>query len=259
MTRDEREIPDQEGVDPLLQNLREYLVEGGLLTDEVKALEFSIKAQRLDRRGKVIQGVALESADIATLFDDILDEHGPGRYTLYVRFRPAGSKEWRFLKVTDLAVADGTAPLPPEGVVPGAGPATPGLQGAERRDVFELMLAQMQQTTQMMMAAQENNTKLLVAMLTRGGGSGAGSSDIIRAIQTGAQLAGGRGVGGDGEEEESPVERLIDFGSQVLKLMGEKEDGAVPVADLRGAVTKSGIDPKELLAAQGLEPVGPGE
>lgn len=245
----ERDEPDEKTVDPVVLNLREFVYEGGPLSEDVKALEYRIRVQQMDRRGRAVQGVALETTEVEGLFENILEECGGGRYLLWINYRHPGDKEWKLLKVKDIELADPEAPpgfsSPPVAALPSSGEG--------RRDIIEVMLAQMAQTTRMMLASQDSNTKLLVAMLdSRRGGGGGETRDLLEAIRLGADLHGG-GEGDDGPEDSKTS--LIRLGMKVIDLLGGGGDEPVPRETLRKAAVDEGLDPAKLLEGQGLEHV----
>lgn len=247
----ETEEPDERPADPIAINLREFVYEGGPLSDEVKALEYKIRVQQLDRRGRALQGIALETTEIEGLFEHILDELGPGRYLVWLNFKTPGETKFRLLKIKDLDLVDPDAP-PSSFGAPSSAPA--GLPSGEgRRDIIEVMLSMMNQTTQMMMSAQENNTKLLVAMMEGKRGGDSGTAGVLEAIRLGADLRGGGG--GEGGDEDGGTGSLARMGLKLLEILSTKDDAPVDRGALRRVAADEGIDPERFLEEQGLERV----
>ena len=231
--------------DPIAAAIKASLEAGDPLPETITEYEFDCKVQQLDRRGRAVQGVALQTPNLTTLFEEILDELGPGRYTVWCKFRPVGKEgKWSLVKVSDIVVEDPNAPPAP----PGQERIDPG----ERRDVLQVMLAQMNQTTQMMIAQQNQMTQVLVAALSKGG-SGSDGKTLLEAIRTGADLAGAP-LGEEDEEEggllNSPLAKL---GLQLIELLkGKGEGDAIPAGTVRKLVTDTGVD--EALRGAGFTP-----
>jgi hypothetical protein len=245
-TTEKFDIEERNG-DPIAVGIKGYLEQGDPLPENLAEYEIQVKVQQLDRRGRIVQGITHNSTSLPTLFDEILDELGPGRYNVWVEYKPIGTqKKASLVKVTDIIVADPDQPA--------AQPGAPGAQldPGDRRDVLQIMLAQMQQTTQMMMASQSDMTKVLIALIGNGQKAGSSTTDILNAIRTGADLAGGGEEGDADPEEGDEVGRLIKLGADVVKLIANKKDDEnVSAGELKKIANASGID--ENLQKQGFE------
>lgn len=233
VTRDELELPDNIPPDPVAVALKTFLVEGGPVPDGLGSLEFRVRFQQLDKRGRVVHGIAHESGNLATMFDEVLDELGPGRYNIWCNYRPAGSSdktEWKLIKVADATITDEPVGNTPPAQVPALASG-----GVERGDLMTLLITLMQQ-----------NTQIIAAALSSRNNNSNATRDVLEAIRVGAELKGG------GEDnaprDEDPVERLIRFGGDVLDFLRNNpgEESAV-----RKIAEKNGID--EAAIKQGLE------
>lgn len=219
------------GPDPMHVAIKAYLESGeSPIEEEVGKYEYNIKAQQLDQRGRVLHGMAVQTNNLLTLWDEILDQLGPGRYNLYVNFRPLGDTgRFRLVAAKDITVDD------PEN--PGAAERrTPIVQTStlpEGMDFFKFFMTQQQQNQQMMQMMMQQNTQIIVAALS--GQRGGGTREILEAIRVGADL--GAGGPGEGQVPQDPVLGLIDVAKGFMELTKGKNDGdSVPVKALRPLV-----------------------
>ena len=223
----EREIPDNGKPDPIAQKVKAYLdVEDMAIEEIADQYEWVCKAQKLDARGKVRHGMVKKTTNLLTVFDDILDDqdYGPGRYTIFVNFRPVGSDEKpKLVKVEDISIGDddgyGAPPASP------AGPAV-DLTSA---GILQLMMNQMNNTTTMIVEQSKANATILAAAL---GGRGSGAPEgrtIIEAVRTGAELGGSAAPPAEHHDDEpvvdGPVGGLLRFANRILDLLDKTPDG----------------------------------
>jgi len=229
--------------DPIAVTIRGFLYEGEPLPEDLAGqYEFRLKVQQLDRRGRVVHGVKHESDQLGDLFDEILDELGPGRYTIWVSYRRAGDAgKYSLVKAQDIQVSDGQPPS----ILDVKNPASPE-SPHDRRDILTVMMAMMQQQNQVSMAQMQQMTQILVAALTGKQSQGTDAKTILEAVSLGRDLAPSN------NNPDDPTDRMWQMGGELLKLLtGKKAGESVPVEDLQRITEAAGVH--EALRDQGFE------
>lgn len=258
--RTEEDLPANGKPDPIVVAVREYLTAGGFPPEGLEGYEFSIRAQQLNRQGKALHGVAFDADTFDALPEKILDEVGPGRYTLYCTFKPAGTDDKKkFFKVQDIHIVDPDDPANLGEIPPGRdGEDAPRRSAGGVPDLFSVMMANQNAIQAMMMKSQEQQTQIIVALIGKSNGHGGGSSEILDAVRLGTEVAGQRSLPAheetDTDPDESPAEKLIRFALKAIDIFKTMPaDGTVDAAALRNAGADVAEQAAKDLTAQGFE------
>jgi len=228
VTRTEREIEDQQNGNPIAVAIKSFLMDGLDIPETLlNQYELTVKVQRLDRTGRPLHGLSHRSQNIPTVFDELLDQFGPGRYNFFVQYKKTGQPgDPSVVVVKDLRVAD------PE-QVPGLQevPVTANPPDTRNDAMMEVLKSIMLQ-----------NTQIITAALAKQGGDG--GKAIGDAIRTGIELAlDAQGPGteheenpNDDEEEPSDIDRILDIAAPLIKKLMESGDDSTAIT--RGDIRK---------------------
>ena len=172
----------------LLQMIREYL-DGDLTHEEdLKRNEYTIKVYRVENGRSLQLGARFNNLDSVT--NDVGEMFGDGNYELFINWKtPEGEKSFTkyLFSAGGYGEVESDGPEGPTNVVARPAPN-------QNDQLIAILLQQNNQTQTLVL-------KLIETMGTiKTGGGGASASDIIAAIQTGAQLAGGAAPAGGGPD-----------------------------------------------------------
>lgn len=210
---------EQENGNPFALMVKRFLGEGQDPNEDMLAdYTLNVKVQKLDKYGKPYHGVKFRTSELVTgendIFDQILDdpELGPGRYTFFVEYEKLGEKtppgkEPPVVIVRDVRI--GGAPFPTfqtSGNPPGDREG-----GNDTANMLALLMQSMQESNKLI-------TGVLTALINKQSG---GAQELLNAIKLGSDLAG-RVVDEVGDGEQDPVNRLLDIGAPVVKVLLEK-------------------------------------
>ena len=231
ITRDQIELEQSNG-EPFAQMVKALLLEGQDPSEAMLAeYELNVKVQRLDRRGRPEHGVKFRTERLVAaesdIFDDILDELGPGRYNFFIEYRKAGTEgPDKVVVVRDLSVGSHQA----AGMV---------VNPPEREDstlpALQLVMQSMQESNKLLMG-------MVTAIINKNPGSDAANivDAIHKGIELGSQAANALPIDGDEVDGEETIEdKLLDLGIKIFELAQKAPEGD----PLRKVVTDQGLDP----------------
>jgi hypothetical protein len=230
ITRDQIELEQSNG-EPFAQMVKAFLLEGQDPSEELLAeYDVNVKVQRLDRRGRPEHGVKFRGEYLvkgeSDIFDDILDDLGPGRYNFFIEYRKAGTEgPDKVVVVRDL----------PVGSQQPAGMVNPPEREDSTLPALQLVMQSMQESNKLLMG-------MVTAIINKNPGSDAANivDAIHKGIELGSQAANALPIDGDEVDgEETTEDKLLDLGIKIFELAQKAPEGD----PLRKVVTDQGLDP----------------
>lgn len=242
ITKDKLNLDEMSNGDPVAVAIKAYLVDGldpdeALLQDQ----EVKVKVQRVNRQGRTVHGVAFRSNQLKNLFESVLEDLGSGRYNIFVEYRKLdATTPPKVVKCLDVEIDDPDyPPLSSRGMVDVGAPQDNGTA----INTIALLMQESNKLTVQMMAEQGKNTTAMLTALIGMMGKGSNNSDILKAIETGANLASGPG---ELPEEEDDLVKLGEFALKVIELV--KQGNASP-ENINAVAAEYQIDPAKVSSA----------
>lgn len=211
---------EQQNGDPVALIIKRFLVDAQEPTVQDQELlnqhQLNVKVQKLNRRGRTIQGVAERfqylTTDESDIFQEILDDAmlGRGRYNIFVEYRRPEESKDKVVVVRDINVGDD---LP--GVYGFPHVQNPVEEEKGENPLMTMLLAMMQQNQAAQQSTNKTMTDLLTALITKGA-DGSGKT-VIESFMQGIKLAQDMDPGYEGDPEDNPEAEGIEGLWQVAK------------------------------------------